>query len=136
RHAAGAPLLEVLEDHLRVAARPELPPLGFQRGAQAHEVVDLAVVADDDGAVGALHRLDAAFHVDDRQPPVTDRDIPAAVGAIPDPLPVRAAVDDAGEHARQSLGIRLPLDEPRDAAHELGPGSLTRPLGIVPSGGL
>jgi hypothetical protein len=39
--------------------------------------------------------------------------------AVPDTLPIRAAMHDAGEHPGERVGIRAPLYESRYAAHEL-----------------
>src|SRR6185436_10829241 len=130
---AGAVLHELVKDDLGVAARPELMALTLEPGAQALEVIDLAVVRDDHVAFGVLHRLGSARDVDDRQAPVADRDLPAAHGPIPHALAVRAAVRDAREHARERLGIRRFLYESRDAAHELAAVATNTAAGHCPA---
>ena len=121
RHAARPVLLVVVDDRLGVAAGAKAVPLPLQRRAQGLEVVDLAVVGDDDGAVLVPHRLHAAFDVDDRQPPVAERHPPGvgpgAGASLPGPLTVGAAVRDLAQHARQRGRVGLPRDEAGDAAH-------------------
>ena len=126
RDAVDAAAFEVARDDLGVRAGAERrAAVALQPRAQLGEVVDLAVVGDDDRVVAAAsaaadhHGLRAPRHVDDRQPAVPDRDLPAALLADPRAFAVRAPVSDAGEHARQSLGLGRVLDEPRDAAHEV-----------------
>jgi len=63
-------------------------------------VVDFAVEDHDVAAARGCHRLSAVYRqVDDREPPVAERD--AGFRVDPDPLPVRPAMREACRHARE-----------------------------------
>ena len=130
------------EQHLGVRARLELPALGLELRAQVAVVVDLAV--EHDGVVAlrggrlraragravghergggdgggmiagrAHHGLVAALEVDEREPPVPERD--AVVYVLP--LAVRAAMRHDVAHGLQDgqVGLDSP-GEPADSAH-------------------
>src|SRR5439155_13227306 len=83
--------------------------------------VDLAAERDPDGAVLVRHRLMAVVgEVDDREPPVTERD--ALLRRVPGAAVVGAAVDEALAHRRHELfvdGEALPgAEDAADPAHQ------------------
>ena len=67
-YAILSPFLIRVDDHLRVASRPETIPAGFQRVPKLLEVVDLPIKYHDDGPVLIEHRLMSAAEVDDAEP--------------------------------------------------------------------
>ena len=81
--AAGAPAVVGLEHHLGVRGREEAVAGGLQLLAQLLVVVDAAVEDQRQPEVAVDHRLRAARgQVDDRQPPVPERDRPVRDDAV------------------------------------------------------
>jgi hypothetical protein len=81
-------------------------------------VVDLAVEDDVARAVLVGHRLLAARAIDDRQPPVAERDVNRVVEAVA----IGAAVRDCRVHRRHGcarIGMEpaVECEDPADAAH-------------------
>ena len=112
-----APLLVGGEHDLGVGVRAELVAEPLELGPQLAEVVELAVVGDDERAAAARHRHVARRRrVDDRESAVREADRPVDEMA----LVVRAAVGDHRAHASQHFeGNRRarPVQDAGDAAH-------------------
>ncbi len=112
-----APLFVTVDDRLRVAVRAEHVPRTLQLGPKLAEVVDLAVVRNDDAAVLVRHRLGAGVgKVDDRKPAVTKADGTVDVDAFA----VRASVRDRRGHPTHRGRVsRRPveLNDTRNPAH-------------------
>ena len=112
----GALLGVALEDDLGVRVGGEGAAPGDQLLAQLLEVVHLAVVGQDEIAVGAGHGLVAVGQVDDGQPPVGDG--AGVVHIIA--LVVGAPVADAVRHGLQGLPVGGGAgDEAGNAAHRV-----------------
>ena len=113
-----APLFITVDEHLGVAARAEDVPARDQFVAQAEIIVNLSVEGDGDRAVLVVHGLRAVRReIDDRKPPVPERDRSLHEQAAA----VRPAVRDDVGHAPQQFLVRGPLpvavQEAADAAH-------------------
>ncbi len=120
-HAALAPCLPRVDDHLGVALRPENVSERHELGDQLLEVVDLAVEDDDDGAVLVVERLLAGREIDDRESPMAEADSRFDV----QPAPVRAAMVLGLVHAIEKRAVDLALageiEDADDAAHGYSP---------------
>jgi len=120
-HAVLAPGFPGVDDDLGVAAGVEDVAQGFELGYQFLEVVDLAVEDDRHRTVLVEQRLLAGGEVDDRQPPMRERDAGLEVVA---PF-VRAAMVLHVVHALHEGTIEVALaagvEEAGDAAHVLAP---------------
>ena len=106
-----AVLLVEMEHHFGVAVRPEAVPGALQLGAQLAEVVDLAVLDDDGGAVLVRDRLVARLEVDDREPPRGEGDVavaelPEAVRAAMNQRPAHLCERDPSRRSRSSTRFR------------------------------
>ena len=114
--ARGALLLVEVDDRLGVGRGPEAVPARLEPGAQLAVVVDLAVVGDPDRPVLVGHRLMAGGReVDDREPPMAERDAllrtDARAARRPGPRwrsvsVMRATIGSSS--ARPSLKARMP----------------------------
>ena len=104
-HAGRAPGLPGVEDHLGVAVGAEFVAQAPQFYHQLAEIVDLAVVADAEIAVGAEHGLLAAGQVDDGQAPVGQAQARLRVQAAF----VRTAMELGLVHGGEQFAIRLAL---------------------------
>ncbi len=139
------------EDHPRVGRAGELEALRLELGAQLHMVVDLAVVDDPALRVGVAHRLvPGRRQVDDRQPPVPERDAVAGGRLRAARLPRRprqARAEDVRRRVGAAVRERLPavgIDEhealvvgpamPQEVRHRLQPPEVRAPLPVVESG--
>ncbi len=96
-HAALAPRLPGMHDHLGVAARVEAVTERLQLRYQRLVVVDLAVVDDDDRAILVVERLLAGREVDDREAAMAERHTGLEVHAVS----IRAPVGDRVVHAQR-----------------------------------
>ena len=115
REEIGSEAGEPLEDDLGV--RASAPAADSDLGPQFLEVVDLAVVAEDESTVGRDHRLiSRGAQVDDRKPPVEERD----PFLLPGSESVGAAVcEDRAACRSQRLG---PSERSGDSAHAIALG--------------
>src|SRR5206468_10441421 len=95
----GPALFVVMNDRLGIAARGEAMSRALQRRSQQLKVVDLPVEGDLNRAVFVPQRLRPAFKVDDRQPPMPQRDFPPVAASAPNPAPIRAAMAQTAGHA-------------------------------------
>jgi hypothetical protein len=115
--AALAFLFVEMEDRLRVAAAPVVVAEGLQSRAQRGVVVDLPVEDDPHRAVFVRHRLMAAGHVHDGQPPMGQarRAVEPAAFAVGTTM----AQDVAHPHEARLLHAlsRVQLDDSGDATH-------------------
>jgi hypothetical protein len=118
RGRAPRPLLGVgVQDGLGVAARGERPAARHQRLAQLDVVEDLAVEGHPQRAVRRGERLLAAREVDDRQPPVAERDAPFQVHAALVGAAVAHGLDHALQHRARGERALCQSKIAGDAAH-------------------
>jgi hypothetical protein len=127
-----------VQDRLGVAGGAEAVALRFEHGPEFAVVVDLAVEDDLARAVFVGHGLMPAGAVDDREPPVGQRD----VDGIEKPVAVGAAMGDRGvhrPHGGADVHVETPVEreDSADAAHvsfDPPPGSrsLKRTPGRIP----
>jgi hypothetical protein len=109
-----AVLLVEMDQRLGVGPGAELVALGHQRAAQLLVIVDLAVEHQQDAAIFVGHRLMAAGHVHDTEPP-HPQPRPALDEAAPG---VRAPVGDRVAHpADLGLADRAVAHAAADSAH-------------------
>ncbi len=94
----GAQRVIEVEDHLGVAARPELVAAPDQFLAQRDVIVDFAAEHDGDAIVG-VHRLLAAGQVDDAEPAHAQPDIGGDMKAAV----IGAAMEDGVVHPAQQM---------------------------------
>ncbi len=119
------------DQHLAVgvAAPRRCAPCTLEFRAQFAMVVDFAVEDDDVATARGCHRLSAVHRqVDDREPPVAERD--AGLRIDPDPLPVRPAMREACRHPREGAARCLLIEgdaiqKAVDSAHLICPPLLT-----------
>ncbi|MEI2816123.1 MAG: hypothetical protein V9E99_06675 [Microthrixaceae bacterium] len=112
---AGAVLAHQQHEHLGITTRSARQPVPL---AQLLVVQDLAVEADREPSVGRAHGLRRAGEVDDRQPPMSERDRPE----VGESLVVRPAVDELIGHRRELKRVgcaAVESDLSCDAAHVL-----------------
>src|SRR6266550_8888933 len=106
------------EHDFGISSRTEGVAGSFELHAQILEIVDLAVVSDDERAVVGLHRLMAERRqIDDRESAMTEADKRVA----PESFAVRAAVTDYIRHpAKSGHRNRPPVDieNSGNAAHQ------------------
>ena len=140
--AAFAPFLPGVDDHLGIAMRPEDVAFRLKLPRQFLEVVDLAVVDDDDRAILVEERLLAGGQIDDREPAVAEADArgdvearivgSAMAQAVVHPLeqgpvygPLVHAIKDADDsaHGARSFDQTIVASDHRRRA---GPGRLCR----------
>ena len=116
---ARAPCLVAMYHRFGVAMRFELVTHALKLGAQLLEVVNLAVERNGYAAIGVLHRLTAAFQVDDRQAPKAHCNVVVYKKA----LVIRAAMDNAIRHVLHDCSIGLLVEvnsgETYESAHAL-----------------
>jgi hypothetical protein len=119
-HHVAAPGRVAAQDDFGVRARREARAARLELAAQRLEIVDLAVVDDDEAPVLVRHRLGAAGEVDHGEPGVAENRVVAA----PESARVRPARTQGFE---RGFGARLPRgsDQAEDSAHvSLPPRSL------------
>ena len=111
------------------AARGEAVSGALELRAERAEVVDLAVVRDDDAAVLVRQRLSAGLRqIDDRQTAIPEPDARIA----PDPLTVGPAVRDRvghPPHDRFADGLTRDVEDSGDPAHQRLIARTVKPLG-------
>ena len=89
--------------------------LSAELGGHFGAVVELAVVGDDEAAVGRMHRLVTGWReVNDREPPVSEGDAGADVEPVP--VAVWPAMRNCGRHGargRRQLPFGTPIKSPQ-----------------------
>ncbi len=121
RHDPLAPLRVAAQDHLGIAAGEETMATAFQFATQRAEVVDRAIENQRQPGLRIEHRLVRALReIQDRQPAVPQGHTPGG----PQPIGVRPAAFQAGQHARDGLATRASLAPDEfscDPAHRFVP---------------
>ena len=112
RGELGAPILVEMRDDLGVRPRAEVVTLGFKRGTELGEVVELAVLCRPDGPGLIRERLAPAFDVEDAEAPGAQRE----AGTRDQELVVRSAIGDTTEHHLDGGGVGL-AEDAGDATH-------------------
>src|SRR5437867_11546649 len=102
-----------MEDRFRVASSPVAVPLRLKLWSEGRMVINLAVEDDPDRLVLVRHRLVAASHIHDRQPPMSQPARPFH----PEPLVVRPPMAQGITHPRQARLIRSNVWIQPDAAY-------------------
>ena len=119
--AIDAIAIDGCQQHLGVRMPAEPDARILERLPGIEEAEDLAVEHEGVAPAHRVHRLRASLgDIDDREPPVAERDAPLVIG--PGPLGIRSAMDQTVDHRLQSrpgrwLALRAVINESGNSAH-------------------